>query len=468
MEITTKNSLPKDNNNNINKSNEKINLNLMNNKNKSFNEKIKKANSKKNVKKRYNNPFPISNLKISNTINKNNTLNGKRDSRFIQNQNSKSKILINKLVNYYINEFFPDSLKHYFSPIKVELMLLNNNNNNNCIYEDKTNINLKNNISCIVVSNKSSIKTCWNNGFFGKGNLSRSEPNWTERILKDIYKKHSGINNDNFENNINGNNHISSKSIVNKSNSYLFIDKLIETKNSALKLNKNEQWNGQLLNKYANLGFSLIQCLIQDIANLLTIPINFGNDIIRKIEHYLLKSKKQKLMISDLKNIEYMQLDLQEAFFLKYALNCISIKDEKKVLTIDDCWRIFRNDINNPSDQFILKYVAYHYYRSQGWIVKEGLKYGVDYGPAFSHSEYAISIIPVMNNQDKKINYVENMPSIHEINCTNRVCNQVLKKLVYCYIIIPEHVNLDSVDCLKEYSIYEIRMKRWNPDKTRN
>ncbi|ORX60756.1 hypothetical protein BCR36DRAFT_578840 [Piromyces finnis] len=193
----------------------------------------------------------------------------------------------------------------------------------------------------------------------------------------------------------------------------------------------------------------------------------------QKINHYIIKRAKQNFITSDLKSMEYLQLDLQEAFFLKYALNCISIRDNHKVLSIDDCWKIFRNNISDSSDQFILKYVVYHYYRSQGWIVKEGLKYGVDYvlyqkGPAFSHSEYAVSIIPVINNQDNQHNYVENMPSIHEINCTNRVCNQVLKKLVYCYVVIPDNVNLDYVNCLKEYSIYEIRMKRWNPEKTRN
>lgn len=31
---------------------------------------------------------------------------------------------------------------------------------------------------------------------------------------------------------------------------------------------------------------------------------------------------------------------------------------------------------DNP---FIVKYVAYHYYRSKAWVVKDGIKFGTDY-----------------------------------------------------------------------------------------
>jgi len=56
----------------------------------------------------------------------------------------------------------------------------------------------------------------------------------------------------------------------------------------------------------------------------------------------------------------------------------------------------FRNNINNPADAFILKYVVYHYYRSQGWIVKEGIKYGVDYGKKnINNNNYKLIIMKV-------------------------------------------------------------------------
>ncbi|ORX64208.1 tRNA-intron endonuclease catalytic domain-like protein [Anaeromyces robustus] len=329
-------------------------------------------------------------------------------------------------------------------------------------------IKLENNLdvpACVIISNKKSIKNCWNNGFYGKGNLSRSEPDWTERILKDIIQKNSGHqtiinclrNNPKQVNTMN----------VNK-DSYRFLNKLNNT-SITFKISKSINYNKQLLVEIQSLGLSLIQDLFSIIFN----PYKFFNYIKNICENLIIKKVKQKcIKSSDLLNMEYLQLDLVEAFFLKYALNCISIKNKNKEMSIDNCWNKFRKDINNPADLFILKYVAYHYYRSQGWIVKEGLKYGVDYvlyqkGPAFSHSEFAISIIPVLEDQDN-LNYINKLPTVHEINCTNRVCNQVLKKLVFCYIIIPKNINLDSADCLKMYKIYEVRLKRWNPDKTRN
>lgn len=44
---------------------------------------------------------------------------------------------------------------------------------------------------------------------------------------------------------------------------------------------------------------------------------------------------------------------------------------------------------DNP---FLLNYVAYHHFRSLGWVVKSGIKFCADFllykrGPAFSHAE---------------------------------------------------------------------------------
>jgi len=52
---------------------------------------------------------------------------------------------------------------------------------------------------------------------------------------------------------------------------------------------------------------------------------------------------------------------------------------------------------------------------------------------------YAISIIPVMEDKNH-LNYVKDVPTIHEINCTNRVCNQVLK--VHIILIQLKAINI--------------------------
>nr|XP_011732708.1 tRNA-splicing endonuclease subunit Sen2 isoform X2 [Macaca nemestrina] len=71
---------------------------------------------------------------------------------------------------------------------------------------------------------------------------------------------------------------------------------------------------------------------------------------------------------------EYLQLSLEEAFFLVYALGCLSIYYEKEPLTIVKLWKAFT--VVQPT--FRTTYMAYHYFRSKGWVPKVGLKYGTD------------------------------------------------------------------------------------------
>ena len=45
-----------------------------------------------------------------------------------------------------------------------------------------------------------------------------------------------------------------------------------------------------------------------------------------------------------------------------------------------------------PDNPFLVNYVLYHHYRSLGWVVKNGIKFCVDYllykrGPVFHHAE---------------------------------------------------------------------------------
>lgn len=89
----------------------------------------------------------------------------------------------------------------------------------------------------------------------------------------------------------------------------------------------------------------------------------------------------------------YLTLLPEEALFLSYALGCLvltymeppaSRKPGKRALqeqdthemTIDEMWRVFTQD--DPA--FPVKYAVFHHFRTQGWVVKGGLKYGVDYG----------------------------------------------------------------------------------------
>lgn len=87
-------------------------------------------------------------------------------------------------------------------------------------------------------------------------------------------------------------------------------------------------------------------------------------------------------------------LTLHEALFLNQALGCLAIRDSKStVLDVQTCWDQF-SQINR---KFAIEYAVYFYFRTRGWIVKEGSIYGAAFllykdGPAMDHARYAVVI----------------------------------------------------------------------------
>ena len=73
---------------------------------------------------------------------------------------------------------------------------------------------------------------------------------------------------------------------------------------------------------------------------------------------------------------ESLHLTLEESFFLSFGLGCLQVIDMfGNYLTIDGMWQLFCKS----QKDFIQKYVAYHYFRSKGWVVKPGIKFGGDF-----------------------------------------------------------------------------------------
>lgn len=85
---------------------------------------------------------------------------------------------------------------------------------------------------------------------------------------------------------------------------------------------------------------------------------------------------KPKCCINKIKLPEKLILTAQESFFLLYGLGCLQIINfDNTVLSIEQCWELF----TKSDHYFIEKYVVYHYFRSKGYIVKPGIKFGGDY-----------------------------------------------------------------------------------------
>ncbi|KAI8335029.1 hypothetical protein BC941DRAFT_75067 [Chlamydoabsidia padenii] len=168
-------------------------------------------------------------------------------------------------------------------------------------------------------------------------------------------------------------------------------------------------------------------------------------------------------------NYECFQLDLFEAFFLVYGIDVLDILNkEGDRLCIDDCWTLFSHAYGPHStlNKFAIHYVAYHYYRSQGWTPKDGLKFGVDFvlyqfGPTYRHAEFAVVVIPISQDQQSTPYTWTHLLGL------NRVCNQVKKTLVLCYVTFPPFDSW-NISFVHQCTVRQVIMKRWSPGSNRD
>jgi tRNA-intron lyase len=125
-------------------------------------------------------------------------------------------------------------------------------------------------------------------------------------------------------------------------------------------------------------------------------------------------------------------LSLHEAFFLKYALNCLDIKlNGTSSIDIDTCWFEFRkyHRESNIRIDFCVEFCVYFYFRTRGWVVKSGNNYGTNFllykgSPASDHSLYAIHIV---HSTDSNLNW-------KTVLTHHRVIQSVGKELLFVYV----------------------------------
>lgn len=73
---------------------------------------------------------------------------------------------------------------------------------------------------------------------------------------------------------------------------------------------------------------------------------------------------------------ETLRLTWEETFFLIFALGCLKVIDyDGSSLNINKVWE----HCCRQNKHFVERYVVYHYFRSKGWVVKPGLKYGGEF-----------------------------------------------------------------------------------------
>ncbi|XP_076233210.1 tRNA splicing endonuclease subunit 2 [Calliopsis andreniformis] len=191
-------------------------------------------------------------------------------------------------------------------------------------------------------------------------------------------------------------------------------------------------------------------------------------------ENYL-KEIKPKIECESFPVQETLHLTFEETFFLLYGLGCLNLVDfDGNLLDIDSAWHFFCKADKN----FIQKYVVYHYFRSKGWVVKPGLKYGGDFllykqGPPFYHASYIV-LIDVLDGDSliRDQNKSMHKSTWNSLLGLERLSETAAKEILFAQVLWPSSVSQISssltVDVLSEFSIREVLWRRWNPKHNRD
>lgn len=353
--------------------------------------------------------------------------------------------------------------------------------------------------SSIHVTDPKTIRLLWEMGFFGKGSLSRSEPSWLERE-----KKRRGLIGQSTSEEATGMRRVERREFklerARKEKEAITEQlraegKLVDgaaTENGPQdapsqeeeltqdSLPSQEQKPGSTLSQTDGLADKKAASRIKSVRFSPTVEVA---DIIDNVE---------------IENEEHLQLSSEDAFFLSYGLGVLDVYDDTRntVLQPQSLLTLLRqhsyfpplgpSTIPQPDDRFMISYVAYHHFRSLGWVVRSGVKFGVDLllynkGPVFSHAEFAVNLLPSYSHPywketEERRKYVATKlnRTWWWLHCINRVQAQVKKSLILCFVEIPPPLTENKPDeqdigkLLKSYEVRELAVKRWVPNRSRD
>ncbi|KAF2841174.1 hypothetical protein M501DRAFT_1022577 [Patellaria atrata CBS 101060] len=322
----------------------------------------------------------------------------------------------------------------------------------------------------VHVTDPLAIRALWEKGFFGKGSLSRSEPNWFVGERRRL-----GI--DNAET-------AEEYTRRRREERRQFKEERARQERMAIE---------ERLNKEKRLA-------VGELQNGIVFSSNESEDATQRSTSSKVLSQtpiRQSPADSNaMENKEHLQLSPEEAFFLVYGLNMLEIVDPDTGLvnSATSLLRLFRGNSYfppisyssfQPDDPFLLRYVTYHHFRSLGWVVRSGIKFAVDFllynrGPAFTHAEFAIILLPSYSHPEWENSTFASLKGGERswwwFHSLNRVQSHVKKTLVCVYIDVPppskdisrfgEDANIGSF--LKHYRVREFVFKRWIANRSRD
>ncbi|KAL6722234.1 tRNA splicing endonuclease subunit sen2 [Lecanora helva] len=368
--------------------------------------------------------------------------------------------------------------------------------------------------SSVHVTDETAIRVLWECGFFGKGSLSRSEPSWLERE-----KKRRGLiaveTSEEF-------------TIQRREERKKFKQERARKEREVIEERLKEERRSRASSSapeptaraiFEGMNGGPVHSLVDSIETIveqepaepptptpmLTASEKPNDDSqINIIDSAVDQTSSITPLENDdpapIPNQEHLQLTPSEAFFLTYALGILSIHSPStnQPIPTPTLLTLFRTHSYfpplppshlRPDDPFLLSYATYHHFRSLGWVVRPGMKFGVDWllylrGPVFHHAEFAVVVLPsYTDGYWRQTEERESETRKKEkrtwwwLHCVNRVQSQVRKSLVVCYVEVPSPKRLEEagegegVDIGAFWGMYRVRevvVKRWIPNRERD
>lgn len=339
----------------------------------------------------------------------------------------------------------------------------------------------------VHITDPEHIQALWCSGFFGKGSLSRSEPEWLARERKRLAVEavHGQPN--------------TAAEVTNQRRQARREEKRSRAQRERAELEMQLIAEGKLTKPTEHTLES-----VTANGSAVTTPAANGS-LVTPLPAISNAGATQMASITNpadmvLEDMEHLQLNPQEALFLAYGLGTLKVhatsSSKSPSLQTQDLLHLFRrtalfpslgsdHTTPRPDDTFMVHYAAYHHYRSLGWVVRPGIKFAVDLllyarGPVFSHAEFAVIVLPAYSRWDTATlaryhgddNPWRERSEWWYIHAANRVQNQVLKTLVVTYVDVPtpdvaEKAGTDMSALMKSYSVREIVVKRWTANRNR-
>lgn len=382
----------------------------------------------------------------------------------------------------------------------------------------------------VHITDEKTIRSLWEQGFFGKGSLSRSEPSWLDREKRrkgvcasetseeltkrrreerrEFKKERARKEREVIEEKLHAEGKYTARNTADdgEDESHKLImdsEKAHEPDDLRSASQSEAQPKKITIAGTGSLG-NVEEEYPTEAQAVLKDPIRPQGDAVT------VGSQKPTRAADTITNQEHLQLTPEEAFFLVYGLGVLQITSQnpQTIISTKSLLSLFRQNSYfpprppselRPDDPFLLSYVVYHHFRSLDWVVRPGIKFAVDYllynrGPAFSHAEFAVVIVPSYRHR-----YWLSTPTLAAasekresrswwwLHCINRVQSQVRKSLLLVYVEVPPPIDLlsnvgdhawqgtgsaaadiDITGMLKQYRIRELTIRRWTPNRSRD